>query len=245
MSELVIAVDLGFSSTEESCGWAHKNGDDPGEPATENSTFGKLPEKIAEVISRGSRGNVVNLILEAPLQYAFSTQEGTQGNPVHRTMVFGGQYSLAESNLNPNRGDKGGRWYFQSGVLTAFSAKQFLGKLWSSESKEEASEEASIEIKLFEGFIATRRHYGGNRSKKEQHKLDAEYLVEAFCQTQGGHTNSDNELLLMARADICRQNVEIRPIDIPQIIRMGKKMIARLTFEQQIILVANQSSCER
>ncbi len=99
----VIAVDLGYSATRKSCGFASSV-----DGTKADCTFGDCIRRIAEAIRSIKSASAV-LVLEAVLS---TRHDPATGNPIARTDL-----------------ERGREWYRQPGVVTFASALRFLNQL--------------------------------------------------------------------------------------------------------------------
>ena len=99
----VIAVDMGYSKSNKSCGIAPcKDKDDP------NYKFGQAIDETVELLKDSESADTV-LVLEAPLS---TYHDNDSGNPDRR-----GEF------------ENGRGWYYGAGSITALAARRFLLKV--------------------------------------------------------------------------------------------------------------------
>jgi len=154
----VLAIDLGFSKSRDSCGLAWKRGGS--ETATTGLLpFGKCIARVAELLEcRCDCGDTAVLIVEAPLSGLF----GKEGNPVER----GG----FERRVDASSGKKTTRyWYSGPGAAMCLAAAFFLREL----DRRLCQSQKVRNVVLYEGFIAF-------KSEATDHVQDAQRLLESF-----------------------------------------------------------------
>ena len=128
-----IFVDIGFSSTEESCGVAIGK-DDP-----EEVTFANLVKKLAAQVAEVEKPHKpLNLLLEAPLSIAFTTD----GNPTAR--VFESKKESTPPKLAELMDDTHRGWYYNAGANTMAGATRLIWELRKCKRRRD--------IRLFEGY---------------------------------------------------------------------------------------------
>jgi len=156
-TSVVVAVDLGFSETHETCGlaWRAEN-----EEGAENATFDRCATRVVSLL-RASRERST-LVLEAPLSGCFK-----EGNP---TVRFSGDPLSDTRSFESGRG-----WYYGAGGGVCLAAIFFLRRLRS-----ELKAATQVEVAIFEGFVSF-------KTEKSDHLADARALLACFLSAGGEH----------------------------------------------------------
>ena len=118
-------VDIGFSSTDKSCG-VLKNEEEP-----KTMKFGCLVNFVVKEVQ--APGQTLNLVLEAPLSVAFDRH----GNPTRRST------DVEEDNSSRKEYRD---WWYNAGSSTLLAAGHLLRQVKDCEVKRE--------VRLFEGFAS-------------------------------------------------------------------------------------------
>lgn len=127
--DLIVALDIGFSTQKKSCGLAWNRNSKKGRPESKALQFGATIGKIFELASNAKS---MALIIEAPLSVHFSKN----GNPKYRFPL-----------------EKNSGWYWGAGILTHGAALVLLkGLYFKSQSK-------PTKISIYEAFSLNKNTY--------------------------------------------------------------------------------------
>ena len=152
-----IFVDIGFSSTEESCGVAIGNVE------AEEVKFANLVKIAVSKVTEVEKPNTpLNLLLEAPLSIAFTAD----GNPTARffeSKTNSKPLEFARLMDGTHRG-----WYYNAGANTMAGAVRLIWELRKCMRRRE--------IRLFEGFAPRESKEEGNKSSPGDHAKVADKL---------------------------------------------------------------------
>ena len=154
-------VDIGFSSTDPSCGVWTDTGTEEQEPYV--VTFGELVEWVTKEARREDNTRTLNLLIEAPLSVAFQQDNN---NPTRRSCDI--------------QGEKHRDWYVNAGGTTLIAAGNLLWELNNCKRVRE--------VRLFEGLVSFKNKEDQPESKKErteEHKKDVMKLKNAVWSGEG------------------------------------------------------------
>jgi hypothetical protein len=167
----IIAVDLGFSKNNPSCGVAWRGDDSDLKPNPTCLHFGESIRQVASMLSKA--GTTATLIIEAPLSYRFVDDKGTskEGNPQGRQ-----EFEKAGVYQGVNVGHH--YWHEGAGAVIGLAAVFFLRRLLVELRKYPVRDDFTIH--LFEGYLPSNAHglrFPGCRD--ERNAQDAKDLLEA------------------------------------------------------------------
>jgi hypothetical protein len=199
-------VDIGFSSSQKSCGivTVQNNG-----KFTKTVHYGEMIHKFKEFVKNIEEDKDIGLVIEAPLSIAFSNSpdKANNGNPVAREAIE------LENKEDKETKTKTRYWYVGAGAAVTLSALHFLNEIKGVLNKKK--------IYLYEGLLSFKD------INKQSHVADALDLYNAIKEL------AEQPLNNLSILNECQKNVEMKFIGdylniklkdgrIPSVIKVAK-----------------------